>query len=201
MSEQGPSWWRTRVYSPAASQQVSKTWFFLFEFFQRHAESFAVLRVSVSDGNIAADATFSHGETFSQHGYGSTSLESRQKSQHFRDTVDDIDSGSVTVTNNNSKSTSIVVEVHGSKLILPIALPMKNDLNPKLFLERSMIYMTHMEASLESEKEHISELGRRRAELLREVQTAVEAKKDDDDLMARGMCALMNEKRKYWRQP
>lgn len=178
-----------------ASPIERKNWFLLLEFFKHNSNKYALLRISASDGVIAQDATFSHDEIFSRYGYGHSFQANNQWSTDFRNVLDRSEPGTVTVHQENEK---VHVTVHGEKLMSDVRLVMKDHVNRQVFVDRTMKYMTYVEACLETARNEIADGARNQKVLLQVVQEAARAKKQDDNLLTQGVRVLMQEKSKYW---
>lgn len=195
MSDEGPSWWCTRVCSELKTSGEQKVWFLLLEFFQKNSNKYALLHISASDGDIAQDATFSHDEIFSRYGYGHSFEANHQLSRAFRSVLDHSEPGAVTAQQVNEM---VHITVHGESMMSDVRLVMKNHVNRKAFVDRTMKYMTYVEACLEAAKNETADCARNQKALLQVVKEAANAKKHDDNVLHQGLRILMKEKSKYW---
>ncbi|KAI0563160.1 hypothetical protein FGB62_45g169 [Gracilaria domingensis] len=198
MSNEGPSWWCTRTCPGPEPLGKPKTWFVLFEFFKKSSQEYAFLRVSVCDGTMSQDALFNHDEIFSRYGFGRSTQDTHVLSQSFRNVVDQIDPGTLTVLMGSAQFA--VVEVTSESLKPAVRLTMKEDLTPNVFVDRITKYMTYVDALIKSAHEDIALRIEQKNELFKAAEKKAKAKQDDDEILTQGMRMIMKEKWDYYRK-
>lgn len=193
MMDSEPSWWRTRTVLKSSNLNVR--YFLLFEFFQRNAQRYAILRASLSDGRRAWEGTFSHDEIFPRK---RLQLGSDEKSAKLRETIDE-DDGGLEVRQMSADAEEVVVLVHmdqGASDIIRLELPVK--IESKAFVDRIMTYLAHVEFRLKSAESSKRKDCLRIEEAQSQVEAVANQREVENRRVEKGLKHLMEEKRKHW---
>lgn len=194
MEDQGPTWWQARQLRQPGMPLTKPEYSVLFEYFRSNALQYALLRVSITDGQVAQQATFSTDEIdFPSPSLTPTAFDI---SAPMRDAVDNLQEDLVDVQKHHQDSFfSVLIHIDSSNP--PLRLSMKNSITLATFVDRIMVYLANVHADFHKEQKEVQTLLTKRDELRVAVNTAVKEKCQDDNNLIFTTKMLMEEKHRY----